>query len=177
VARLAEKPLSQCEVLVEEVRGIASGGGVSHVRELVALAVLVLLEQNRRDRAIKHQVASVEQNLLYGLVSPQASAGWLLLLRLVGVRLIGYARIFVSKHRPIHIVVEALAFVRGGLVGLVIIGVVVRIGIDCVVTLAVRSVVVTGEVVDGMLSRRMLARLFAELLIGFSQLTAAFKAR
>jgi hypothetical protein len=72
------------------------------------------------------------------------------------------------KHRSIHLVIVALAFIRSGLVRLVIVSVVVRFGIDGVVALAVRCIVVTGEVIDGMLRRRMLARLYTELLMGFS---------
>jgi len=43
MAGLCEEPLSQCEVVVVEVIGIASRSGISHVCELITLSVGVLL--------------------------------------------------------------------------------------------------------------------------------------
>lgn len=64
VAGLAEQALAQGEVFVVEVAWIAGCRRVAHVCELVALAVGVLLEEDRGDGTVEDQISAVEQNLL-----------------------------------------------------------------------------------------------------------------
>jgi hypothetical protein len=107
VAGLAEELLAEGEVLVVEVVRIACRSRVSHVGELVALAVGQLVQQLRRDRAVQHQVSAVQEHLLDCFPPLDRIALRPLLGRVVMVGIaLADLRVVVHQHWPLAVVVE-----------------------------------------------------------------------
>jgi hypothetical protein len=115
---LCKQLLAQCEALCIEVSGVAGGGGVSHMRELVTLGGLCmrdLVQQPRWNRAIEHQVALEQLHLLDRLPSLyRRGCGcrrWLIVERVVGmlveIVLMGVRaiRVCALDHGPPHVIV------------------------------------------------------------------------
>jgi hypothetical protein len=147
---LAEELLPEGEVVFVELGRVACRSRVAHVGELIALAVGQLVQQLRGDRAVQHQVSAVQEHLLHCL-PPLNRLVVCLGLRVV---MVGIAcadvRVGVRQHWPAVVIVEGrrrlivpLAGMR--LVWLVVVGIVMRLGVDRVAPEVVNGLLVVSS--------------------------------
>jgi hypothetical protein len=168
VPRLGKQLLAQREALGIKFARIAGGGGVAHVGELVTLGRLCmgdLVEQPRWDGAVEHQVALEQLHLLDRLpaldrgrhdcrrkqVVVKGVVGVVLQVVLVGFVWIWAIRVCAVDHGPPRVFVlpvvvwlRAVCMLRAlvvgrRLVGLVVVGIVVRVGIQRVVAVVTNA--------------------------------------